>query len=426
MKIRINKKLMVPFAVSGIMLIVLLIGCGLFECYSILINNILAVLVLIYSVLLVYRYRANIGLLLMFFCILYTNYSIVVGVYLFPEIRGSLYSQFENIVIYGRGVFSLYAFVSFLYICSLFYEPKRFDNEAFWKVFNPNSIIKFACLIAYIFTFINEFSFSFGRRGDSSVLEEYKVVFFIAGSLFSKQDSMKDRVMWTVAVVTSSVIVFVSGNRVSSLNGLIVLMWVWYGKYLNLKKIIILSAILAIIMTFIGQTRGSYVGGISINDSLLKLWKEKLTTDTFIYAYVPSLASEALIDRFTLAEKIEILLGNVKYIFLGSNWSVAGLLTEVTSKYYAHSAGYIAATQFDLWFRSFGAIITASLTQIQLYYSSVKKSLKHSIAPIIQIGMVSFVFRWYVYNYMALFRLDLLLVVMYLMLFFANRLARIR
>ena len=74
--------------------------------YSSQINNNIAVFTVVLSVYLCCVYRHNIGLFLVMFFIAYSNYSIAVGVYLFPEIRPTaLYAQFTGVDLYGRTIF---------------------------------------------------------------------------------------------------------------------------------------------------------------------------------------------------------------------------------------------------------------------------------------------------------------------------------
>ena len=74
--------------------------------YSMELNNAIAIFTVVLSVYLCYVYRFNIGLFLVMVFIAYTNYSVAMAVYLFPEIRPTaLYAQFTGVDLYGRTIF---------------------------------------------------------------------------------------------------------------------------------------------------------------------------------------------------------------------------------------------------------------------------------------------------------------------------------
>ena len=381
-------------------------------------DRVIGMLVIVYSVFLVYRYRNNISYALMFFVILYINWSIVVGVYLDPSIRPeALYKQFAEQEIFSRGIVAMLFFLIVLYIGSFRYRINNSNMDDIWSIFKPNQLVKWVCFGLFVATFLLAFSFVPGGRGTGSALDEYKVIFLLFGGLFSDRRSKFDKCLWTIIALVSSVVTLISGNRASILNVIVILFLLWYQQYFSIKKIFMLFIPFVLLMTFIGVTRGVYSASISFADVVAKLANEKLTTDTFTFAYVPSLASEALIGEIPNA--IELFFKNIVYIFLGGGYGNS-TLSFVTVNHYKHFGGYIAPTYMDIWFGWLGSLITGILTQ-WLIQSSLKKK---RYAPLLSVWIVAFVFRWYVYNYMLLFRACFLLMMVYLLVLLVFKLMR--
>ena len=377
------------------------------QIYDDSINKLCALLVLVYSGMLVYNYRKNIALFIMYLFIFYANWSIAIGVYIFPEIRPDvLYIQFTDISVYSIAIYFLLLFVITLCTFSLF-DKKKFLNETMIRCdFNPNILIQILCGLLYVGIFAATFELNLGAQGGShSALEEYKVFFLIIGSAFSRKNG-KSRFFWTALVGATSILTLISGNRVTMLCTIIALAIMWYEEYLNSKRIILGAILVITIFTFIGATRGVY-GSFSFQDGLDKLLNEKLTTDTFTHAFVPSLAAEHLGGVIPFSEKFQLFLKNIKYIFLGGEFGEY-ILTIFTKQAFYHSGGFIGATYFDFWINGFGGIISALLLYIciRLFPKNEEKN------SLIVVAIVSFVGRWYVYNFLQLFRMLLFMIVL--------------
>lgn len=152
------------------------------------VNNATAILALSISIYLLYTVKHRSDLLIVMLCIFYENYSVVVGCYLDPSIRpGWMFRQFKDSRVYGIAILSLLIFELVLLAAVFLYKEKIDSEKIDIEQFPNNNLIMLGCIVLYLMIFLTQVDFSEGERASSNVLNEYKFLFFIIGSLYSKK-----------------------------------------------------------------------------------------------------------------------------------------------------------------------------------------------------------------------------------------------
>ena len=146
--------------------------------YPTFFNNSNVILALIISAYMLYVVRRRADLLIVMLCILYENYSVVVGCYLDPSIRPAwMYRQFTDMRAYGVAALSLLWFEICLLISYQLFRNIINDKQLEIKAFQKNSLIMYFCILAYLICFISQVNFYSDARASSNVINEYKFIF---------------------------------------------------------------------------------------------------------------------------------------------------------------------------------------------------------------------------------------------------------
>lgn len=385
-----------------------------------------SVLLLLNSFYGIYLSKSNFGLLLMFSFIAYANYSVAIGVYLYPEIRPDvLYEQITNKGIYLEAVVSM---VLFSALILLPFRSKIQNNVHEYK--NNYSLpvtksVEYICLVAYIVIFITQTEWSVGERMTTTAIGEYKFVFAIIGSIFAVK-TKKHRRLWSFCLLVSSGISFVGGNRVDSFPALFVLLLVWFPN-ISLKKVLICGMPLVVFMKIIGTIRGNpaLLLNFDLGRIFSMIWEEKFVQDTFTFAYFPSLCSIELCQTQTFDVKSDLFLGNISFIFWGGGFSKY-ILSTYTSDYYIHYGGFFGPLNLNHWMGVFGSFI---IGMIVLYIVNKLKGINfraHTKSVIYAFGIcfICICPRWYIYNFFGLFRTMLFFSVLFFVFFKYSRLTQ--
>lgn len=379
-------------------------------------NNYVAIISVIISIFLCRLYRFNLGFFLAMFLIAYTNYSIAVGVYLFPEVRPEfMYKQFSAET-FSKGILCILLFETMMLIFSyrLIKEPHLIDKNYKMSTdsYDENMIIAIGAIILYAAVFF--FSFRMGdngERGSSSAINEYRTIFLIIGSYYSG-GKKTIKIAWTILVLITSLLVIMSGNRVDMFGSMFFLVYYWYSDFFDYKKVLIILPMVIILMAAVGFMRGGFaLSSESINNTLNELSSEKLTYRGAIFGYVPSLAIVELKDTIPFNEKLSLFFDHIKYTFkIGSAGSINPDLSTYSRNYYVHYWGFISPIYFYFWTGYFGAVLFAILINIYKHIS-IKAILRKSnnsfgekFGFIISAYFLSNVARWYCYGPMGLIR----------------------
>ena len=370
-----------------------------------------AILLIIDSVYLCYLYRHNVGLFIVMILIAYANYSIAVGVYLFPEIRPmSLYAQFEEETFHiGLNCLLLFVTCLVLWAKKLVNDPKRIGlGQNSGIKYKNNNVIALGAVILYVAIFVFTYTFVEGGRGVSSTITEYRAIILAIG-LFYSANNRTWRIVWTVVVASISLLVFLSGNRVDALASIMLLFIFCYSHFLTYKKILMVLPVAVVFLMVVGVARGSDISNFTVRSVLSTLADEKLTWDTPIYAYLPSLSIiELRIFPNLPFGKIDSFLNYLKYSFVGATVDNAEMIT-ISHKYFSHTGGCITPTYFYYWFGYWGTFVVAGLVKLyrRWYEETIRGKLGgfvKELKAILSIYFVSNVARWYCYGPAGLLR----------------------
>lgn len=258
-------------------------------------------------------------------------------------------------------------------------------------------------------------------RASGTPLYEYRIIFFIAGMIHSR-NSKTGKYFWTITVLLSSGISMVGGNRSDAIPIIIAYVYFYFDDVAP-KKILpmIFSAIF--LMISLGMYRQTLLYG---RFDFAHLWEkvnsEKLTFDTAYWAYPPSLASIAISNVDGLIEKLKLLGYHILYIVEGGKYrdflfTVYTRTPGYARVIYDNLGGYVSLTYFYYWIGLlspvlFGAIVYA---YIKLYnrikYSQVKSMIRRDLYKGVSAYFVATVPRWFLYNPFSLIRGEAIMVI---------------
>lgn len=390
------------------------LGCVLTD-YSRTANNWVGACVLYLSVYMIWRHRENLALTVLFLFIGYVNYSIVVGVYWFPEIRPqSLYSQISMQSVYSEGIISLLIFELILYLGAVFGKKKPRIKE--WVIVSkPNPYAEYVCMAAFVVIFASVFRFNEGARASTSALNEYRYIPALFGAVYSNKNKTS-KLLWTLLIGVTSLLTFFGGNRVNTMPSLMLLLIVWYP---NIKpKYIILAAPFGIILfQMVGHMRYNFSFSLDGLLYTLKLaWEDKFVADTFTFAYMPSLSVLELAKYDGAGQKFSLLVDNFLYIFAGGKYGQS-VLSNYSHEFYTHYYGFVSALSLNYWFRWLGPVIVGWLVQLHVrLLESIdwKNPSNRSVGFVVAASVVIVCPRWYMYNFLQVPRTDFIMLVAWL------------
>lgn len=373
-------------------------------------QNFLAGQVLLVSLLLVLKYRKNTAFAILFLFIAYANYSVVLGVYWFPEIRPNfrLYDQVTDQSVYGYSIIMMLVYLLAIYLTSGGAFEKNSKEDCFKPVKgnNENIYIEAMCTAAFILIYFTQIDFNATGRAAGNAVSEYRFVAMLFAWAYASK-TKKRRNFWTVIIVVTSIITFIGGNRVEALPPIILLIFLWYPE-VKISKLLPFLPIVIVIFTIIGGMRNQFrLSGNIIRDAFQSKLKTYYVTDTFTYAYLPGLLTMMLAKIDSFSQKVLLLGENIIYIFVGGKFGKY-LLQNYSRNYYLHYYGFFSPLTFYYWFGIGGAFIPAIITKIHMTWMEKNQN---QIKYLISCAFIATVPRWYGYNFFQLLRLDFVIVV---------------
>lgn len=382
--------------------------------------------IIVISAYLLYLFRNNVGLFICMFFILYSNYSIVMGVYFFPEIRPDvLYLQVTDKEVYLVGMRCLFIFMWALLIFIVNMDIKAYPilelKDAEQKV-PYNNVFSLVCMIAVFILLITGFQFGTnGARASNTTLYEYRIIPFIIGMMYSKKNKVL-QALWLILLILTCGVSFIGGNRADAIPPVIAYLCIYHPN-IKPKKLLIVLVAGCIFMVSIGVFRASVLQNQDLSLVFATLIHDKGTFNTAVWAYFPSICTLDLSLKMPFSEKLSLLLGQVIYIFGGKDFSYYNL-TFVSKKYYFHTNGFVSVTYFYFWFGLLGALLFAWI--VFAYIKAVSKRKRHTFSPAFRyelfIYFVSTVPRWYLYGPYGIIRGSMLFSIAYFLFCFVSRL----
>ncbi len=386
-------------------LLTVLINLGNDYCIN---QSFLGFLVLLHSVYVLYRYRDNVGLFIAAFFMLFSNYSIVMGVYWDKSIRPeALYPQIRDLQIYAKSITTLLVFEITITIYSIINNKNVVRKEYREKNDKPTAmekIVSVVCGMIVVVIFLTQFKRgSETSRASLTPLFEYKIIFIIIGMIYGKNNKFL-KYMWLALIAVTSGASFISGNRVDGLVAVIAY-GVYYHDDLPTSRLAAILFCGAFLMIGIGYMRAE----VSLDSERWrsvgeKIQREKFTFDTAVWAYFPAVSSVALASGTAgVLNKLQMLKDHIIYIFLGGEYGRLRL-QFVTRIYYFHTNGFFSPLYFYIWIRELSGMVFGLLinTYIKIVVKASGKlsNFKYGIF----LYFIAMTPRWYLYDPFSLLR----------------------
>lgn len=373
---------------------------------------IISILVILVSFYTCYLYRYNIGMFIVQLLIFYSNYSITVAVYLDKSIRNDiLYEQFlpESLSV---ALYCIYIFEVCILLLSrkIAFSPKSIDSSSGSFInCETNDLIACGSIILYLLIFFATFDFGEnGARGQGSAINEYRLVVAIIGCFYSGGKNRKlYKFVWTLLILSTSLIVFFNGSRVDAIASLILLVVFWWYDIVSYKRILVVLPVFVIFMVAIGSVRGGDITRNSFLEAFRTLSLDKLTWDTPHFAHAVSVSIAELSSYSSVLLKFNQLIGHFLYFFLGSSFTDSLLITY-SSNYYIHYNGCVSPVYFYYWFGFIGPILFALLNFKYIKFYLMQRCVYYNffsrLKYLLSMYYVCNVSRWYLYGPLYLIR----------------------
>lgn len=418
-----NSKILMEKGVLILLFIVNIFMCimGFYE------TKILAYVTLILSIYTLYKFKNNIALFFMFFCIFYFEYSFIISRYISSTpILPVLYEQikFDNTNFIGLSGIMLFHLGILLFSPSVDKVSKisNFLMKKDVKKKNKTSVISFILTIVIALFILNYQIITLIPLPRS--LYEYLIIFFVLAFYYSRDDKVFSKILFCLMFI-NVLIDFSQGGRVIVLQPMIAYMFIYFSKYFTIKRITLVAICGLIFFTAMGIYGDNMSMGKSPIESLKYISpsnmvntfkKRKLALDTSVSAYWTGLTYVELANRHSFNQRIGNFSDYIfKYTFLGQSSGYNHLYNQ-SLKYYIHYNGGILPNYLYYWLGYFGFIILGVIFGKLLKYFSSLEQNSSEFGKIFFIYFISTMPRWFLYYPTPLIRGTVLLLIVFLMI----------
>ncbi|MFU0799096.1 MAG: hypothetical protein ACFWUE_00305 [Xylanivirga thermophila] len=380
-----------------------------------------AIMILVLSIYNVLICIGNWYLTIIFSCIAYCNYSIIMVNYL-SRIYNTLFTSLADELVAKIGINILLLFILVLTVLL----PNKINKKSFHK--NPiiykknrnNFIVLGICLILILILI-----FGFGRsdvrgeRGSPTQIYEYSIIFFILGFYFCGNTKFNIS-MLTIILALYALQNFIYGGRVTGLQ-LIVCWFIMVRSYkTNIYKALPWILILFVFMSLIGIFRANFNLSIDcLKNTVKELMQKKFSLDTAYSAYHTSLTFIKAEFISSNAVRLKMFKKFLLSMILGGSRVENSSLAEFTRKYFVHYNGGILPFFSHYYLGWFGVVFSAVI--VSLYCRLINKLdfNTNGLKKCISVFLVCHVFRWYLYSPSGLIRgVGLVIITYYVAYFF--------
>lgn len=370
------------------------------------INKMIAIGVLLLSVVWVYQCWNELCLLIISLFILYSNYSIVVGIYLDKSLRPVyLYPQITDVKIYGIGIAMIFLVVLLL----VFLTPKYRNRHAnsisslFIRKENYSSALFYALFVVFVAFMMLGYTAGSGSRGSSSALYEYNIIVLL-GMFYYSGCRKECRIICAICSVIYVFMSLLNGTRVEALACIIILFLCITRR--KVKNHILLLGMFGGVLVFscVGTIRGGAFSAELGKKIINNLLDNKLVFDTCTHAYFPMLCMIEQFQTYSLSDAFHYLMAFLGTILMGQSRVTDGDLIKTVARFYYHNYGGVTLGFFWVWFSYVGAAVFAAI--LRGYTHLIEKSdLKLSdLRLCVIIYVTATVPRWYLYGPWSLTR----------------------
>ncbi len=375
-----------------------------------------AVSSILLSLILVFKSRNSIPLMVAMLFLSYCIYSIGVGEYLVGGPLGIPLTEVKNFHIYDL---TLRIVLLFMTTLAAFFPkvteinpPKPKDNVVIFYIL--------IIILVYIGIYGIDRTFSNQYTVNISPMYEYSILLFLFG-YFSSGDKFFRKMILVLIMAIYIFQDYYYGGRITSLQIIILAISTIFYEALNKKTALLLTIGGVFVNSLIGAYRTSFsLYGFSIWHVLLSLKDRLLVFDTPVYAYYASathVASTELIN-IPFRERIISFFNFVVSIFGGGNNNSGNVTKYVSENYFINVGGGLFPTHFYFWFGWFGVIMAALVVCFIFRKICTKNSDLYSLTAVIVISTIP---RWFLYNPLTLFRMIFFVCVLYIIFTYGNR-----
>lgn len=405
---RKNQQMLSLFGVS--LLILILFGLRFFDA-----SMILASVLLIVSIYLVVKVHTDIYLLFIAIPILYSNYSIAIGEFIFKNSQITFNQlRFSNYNLYLDLLLMLTIFTS---IFAANISPIIKQSKL---IFKRNDLffyfLVFIALIINIFFFDRSVSEGYMLRSNS--LHGYLFIVFIFMIFYS--GNKRSHIIITVITAMITVIQsLVYGGRQSVIPVAIVVLLMLFIEKLKAKYIILIALGGIILLTLVGQMRGAEI--VHPLEVVKSLFEGMLVQDTTIYAFNSSVTHLFASSYYSVHDRLISFVGFVSSWFIGEGTSFTNLgnVTRIADDVANNLGGGIIVSHFYFWIGWFGVVVSPII--ISQLINILRKG-KNEVFVLILIALASTASTWYIYSPLQFFRIITILIPLpYILLKFVHK-----
>lgn len=373
---------------------------------SVLLNKIWGIVTILCSIGWVYKCWNNIYLLIMSIFIAYSNYSIVMGVYLDESLRSKyLYPQITDVETYSIGIFVLFLTMLTLMIFSPKCKEKSFTiTKYFVTEKNKNSFMFMILMIVFLCIVVFGYIRAENSRGSSTTIYEYASIFIILMFYFSG-NGKKYKVGCTFCCLIYVLTSVLNGTRVEALICMIIFVLCYFEKGINPKVLLLAITIGIIGFEIIGNLRGNWTLLKGNLNGLIEIFvRNKFVFDTCTHAYFPMICMINLYKDYSFTTAIYYLGKFILTIFMGVARVENGNLSQVVRETFYHNYGGVSQGFFFVWFSYMGALIYAAIILAYTRFINNENLILTPTKCCAAIYIVASVPRWYLYGPWPLFR----------------------
>ena len=375
-------------------------------------NKVLAYGVLIFNLATIIKVKNNLFLFVIFCSIAYCNYSICIVNHIhYLEMYFTQYSYTE---IGALGLNILYAFNALLFLFSPHIEKKQKSELSLIKHNRENTVIVGGSLFILAVIFFVGFSRPdmIGERGTPSAIYEYSIVFLIVALYYAGKNKSLIITIIAVAVAFAGQN-FIFGGRITGLQLLTMLLLALMIDNVKLRNLLPVSIVLFVILSAIGQLRGSlFSNGLDVDNVLSNLSEREYSLDTAYSSYFTSMTFLDELRVTSSADRVYLFGRWILSMLLGGSVRDSNL-AQYTLSTHLHYYGGVLPYFGYFYLGTFGVLLLSLWLRFLIHVTSKTDENSSGLHRHIVLYFAATTLRWYLYSPSQLFRGIALLAIVY-------------